>query len=190
MGEFLVHRAEAEDHVEWVTQHEDDEAGDRNDKVPHVALDQHYEEAGVQESVQTGDLAHDQLHYMPSVEAQNVFHRNSPFNNFDGCHFVDGCDESLCPVKIVDPVVDTSSTLSLDKEAWQQEHHREVSKGEDVHRNANGFHRFRLHVHQLVCVKLESECFVLRVNESFPDPDREDDPMPAFNFHLVLIFGK
>eukprot|EP00354_Favella_ehrenbergii_P011411 CAMPEP_0170459890 /NCGR_PEP_ID=MMETSP0123-20130129/6432_1 /TAXON_ID=182087 /ORGANISM="Favella ehrenbergii, Strain Fehren 1" /LENGTH=134 /DNA_ID=CAMNT_0010724635 /DNA_START=643 /DNA_END=1049 /DNA_ORIENTATION=- len=49
--QVAINATKAENLRHWVTQHEHDENRNWNDQVPHLALDQHHKEAGVQESV-------------------------------------------------------------------------------------------------------------------------------------------
>ena len=70
MLQCLVDLAKADDLPHWITQHEENEDGDRYHEAPHLALKEHHKETGVKESIQSCDLTHHELDHMPAIKVK------------------------------------------------------------------------------------------------------------------------
>ena len=125
---------------------------------------------------------------MPSVENEDTLLLGPPLNHLEGGHLVHPCDQCLHPVEEVDPVVDSSATLTVDENRWEPKHHSEVDEGQHVHCVANGAHRGVFNMMEAFCVELKAESHVLRMDERFPDPDGKDYLVPTLDLDVMVIF--
>ena len=140
MLEGLIQLAKSEDLDQRVAHHQHDETADGDHEVPQLALNQHYDEAGIEESIKSGDLAHDKLDHMPSVETQNRLLLDTLLNAFDSPYFVTSSQQTLSTVQVVYPYSNASAALLIDVYRRQAKHGPKVYQCQDVHGVANTLH--------------------------------------------------
>ena len=145
------------------------------------------DEANVEEGVRASYRSHEKLNNVPLVEGKKLLIVEKILNSEDNFDFPNAIEQEVDSVDDEQPIVECFLACMNLENRRKYEDNNVVDESPKVEHLFGSRHNDLFNLFDLPRVILETESFMLIVNQGFPAPDGEDNFLPERSRMVVML---